>query len=115
MATDRLICANCGAGISPAMSVCPRCGVALTVAKQNSPSSVQAAGAAATPALDQPEKETTARAEQASLSQPATDRTSTNPEPVLPIRRPPISRVEVPLYPPPPAVLLSPEEEARRL
>lgn len=114
MATDRLICANCGAGISPAMSACPRCGAAQTVAQQNSPRSVQAAGAAATPALDQPKEENQAGAKQTSSAQPATEQTSTTPEPILPIRRPPISRVEVPLYPTPHAVFLAPEDERRR-
>lgn len=111
MATDQLICANCGAGISPAMSACPKCGEEQIVAPQNTMRSVQATGAAATPALDQVKEETPVEAEQAPSS---TDQTSTNTETILPLQHPTISRVEAPLYPSPQAVFLAPEDEPRR-
>jgi len=102
MATYRFICSACGERLSPLVKSCPRCGTVREPAKIDGP--LMLPGAATAPAFEKSQPEGEAGSEQ----------TQTSPPVVFPLRRPPISRSEVPLYPPPNLVYISPEDEQRR-
>jgi hypothetical protein len=101
------------------MTSCPQCGAAQAANLPSGPRASQASGAAAAPALNQPKEENEADVElplakQASAEQTSIEATAEMSEPILPLRPASGSSVEIPLYPPPHAVFLAPEDERRR-